>query len=76
MVYMCSDGCIFDVSGVKRIDKNIHTLFMYSSALNDMASMRVPMSNCMGIIHDLRLPTEGMNRESTIGDHSSLSEYG
>jgi hypothetical protein len=30
----------------------------------------------MGMIHDLRRPMDGMNFESTIGDHRSLSEYG
>ena len=52
------------------------TLFIYSSALSEIASMRVPIINCMGMIQDLRRPTEGKKRESTIGDHSSFIEYG
>ena len=34
------------------------------------------MMICIGIIHDFRRPTEGMNIESTIGDQNSLRENG
>ena len=50
------------------------TLFMNSSALREMANMRDPITNCMGMIQDLRRPTERKNSESTIGDHNNLSE--
>ena len=39
-----------------------------------MANMIVPIISCMGIIQDLRRPTDGINFESTMGDQKSLSE--
>ena len=52
------------------------TLFMNSSALSEIANIKDPIINCMGIIQDLRRPKEGKNRESTMGDQRSLREYG
>lgn len=49
---------------------------MSSSAWNDMASIVVPMINCIGMIHDLRRPIERKKIESTMGDQNSLREYG
>jgi len=49
---------------------------MSASAPNDIQSMVLPMTVCMGTIQLLRRPSAGAKHESTMGDQSSLSEYG
>jgi hypothetical protein len=47
---------------------------MSSSAPKDIQSIIAPTTVCIGMIHDLRRPMDGMKSESTTGDQSSLSE--
>ena len=42
----------------------------------EIYSISVPMMICIGMIHDLRRPTDGKKNASTIGDQSSFKEYG
>ena len=61
-----------------KANKTIRALASSSNfcTFSEIYNINVPTISCIGTIHDFRRPNDLKKTESTIGDHSSLREYG
>jgi hypothetical protein len=71
-----AEGCGNVSKALSKRSPGLRTSCMSFWTLREMYNIRLPTISCIGIIQDFLRPMRLKKTESTIGDHSSLSEYG